>query len=257
MHVTDNKVNGGMEKYIIGNWKMNGLKADLLEIGRIRDAILRYPDVVSGLCLPTTLLALAAQVHPEISLGGQDCHEALSGAHTGCISAAMLRDVGAIMTCVGHSERRTDQGENDALVQAKARAARAQGLDVIICIGETEAQRDAGLAEQVVLKQLRNSVPRDLGAAGLRVAYEPVWAVGTGRIPSFDNVAAMHAAIRGTLIEMLPDASDMPILYGGSMNGDNAAELLSIDNVGGGLIGGASLTAAKFEPILEAAAQIH
>jgi triosephosphate isomerase (TIM) len=229
-----------MRKLIVGNWKMNGLRKDLDEIGAIANLAATYDEVDYGLCLPATLLPMAVGRFPHFPFGGQDCHMAQSGAHTGCISATMLVDVGARMTILGHSERRTAQGESDADVQGKALAAHDAGLSAILCVGETEAERDAGQAEDIVLGQLTGSLPYNASGAWLSVAYEPVWAIGTGRIPTDADVAAIHAAIR--------------ILYGGSMNGDNAASLLAIADVDGGLIGGASLTAAKFGGILAAAA---
>ena len=243
-----------MRKLIVGNWKMNGLSSDLSEIGLIANVASNFGNVDSGLCLPATLIGSATSQFGGFDIGGQDCHSNDSGAHTGCISAAMLKDVGAVMTIVGHSERRADQGESDQDIQGKARAALAAGLNVIICIGETEAERDAGKAEEIVLGQLAGSVPIDLGTSGISIAYEPVWAIGTGRIPSSDDVKDMHAAIRSKLVEMLGEtAASVRILYGGSMNGANADELLGIDNVDGGLIGGASLSAEKFAPMLQAA----
>ena len=179
---------------------------------------------------------------------------AKSGAHTGCVSASMLADVGATMTLVGHSERRAAQGESNIDVRAKAVAAQNAGLSIILCIGESQADRDAGRAEDVVLSQLAASLPDGVRGAWLSIAYEPVWAIGTGRIPSDADIAAMHLAIRQALIAHLgSEGSNIRILYGGSMNGDNATGLLSIANVDGGLIGGASLSAAKFSPILAAA----
>jgi triosephosphate isomerase len=243
-----------MRKLIVGNWKMNGLSSDLDEIGRIAEASSNFGNVDSGLCLPATLIGPAASQFADFAIGAQDCHRNESGAHTGCISAAMLKDVGAVMSIIGHSERRTDQGESDQDIQGKARAALAEGLNVIICIGETEAERDAGKAEEIVLGQLAGSVPVDVGTSRISIAYEPVWAIGTGRIPSSDDVKDMHAAIRSKLVALLGEAAEsVRILYGGSMNGANADELLGIDNVDGGLIGGASLSAEKFAPILQAA----
>jgi triosephosphate isomerase (TIM) len=244
-----------MRKLIVGNWKMNGLRKDLDEIGAIAALAATYDDVDCGLCLPATLLPLAAERFSPFPIGGQDCHVAQSGAHTGCISATMLVDAGASMTILGHSERRSAQSESNAEVQGKAHAAHQAGLLAIICIGETEAERDAGQAENIVLEQLAGSLPDNAGGDWLSVAYEPVWAIGTGRIPTDTDVAAMHAAIRGALVRRFgQNGVAIRILYGGSMNGDNAASLLAIANVDGGLIGGASLTAAKFGTILAAAA---
>jgi triosephosphate isomerase (TIM) len=244
-----------MRKLIVGNWKMNGLRKDLDEIGAIAALAATYDDVDYGLCLPATLLSLATGRFPHFPFGGQDCHMAQSGAYTGCISAAMLVDAGARMTILGHSERRAAQGESDADVQGKALAAHDAGLSAILCVGETEAERDAGQAEDIVLGQLTGSLPYNASGPWLSVAYEPVWAIGTGRIPTDADVAAIHAAIRGALVRRFgQNGVAIRILYGGSMNGDNAASLLAIANVDGGLIGGASLTAAKFGGILAAAA---
>ncbi len=246
-----------MRKYIVGNWKMNGLRSDLGVIGQIAALANTFSNVDSGLCIPSTLIAVATQQYPHFTIGGQDVHTATSGAHTGCISAAMLIDAGASVVIVGHSERRADQFESDALVQAKAQAAIAVGLSAIICVGETEAQRDNGDAENVVLGQIDGSIPDSATSDSVSIAYEPVWAIGTGRIPSVDDVTAMHSAIRARLVARLgDDGSKMQILYGGSMNGENAATLLAIPHVDGGLIGGASLSAEKFAPILAAAQDI-
>ena len=180
---------------------------------------------------------------------------AASGAHTGCVSAAMLADAGAVMTIVGHSERRAAQHERDADVRAKALAAHEAGLRVIVCVGETLQERDAGQALTIVLGQLERSLPDNSAGSWLSIAYEPIWAIGTGRIPEDKDVAEMHGAIRRQLAARFGEAGQgIHILYGGSMNGDNAADLLAIPDVDGGLIGGASLTAAKFGPILAAAA---
>lgn len=244
-----------MRKLIAGNWKMNGLIAQLDDVDAIASAVSAYPEVDTALCIPTTLIRPAAGRFPEMAIGGQDCHMASSGAHTGCISAAMLADAGAKLTIVGHSERRAAQGESDSDVRAKALAARSAGLSAIVCVGETEAERDAGQAEAVVLGQLAESVPDDATSEWVSIAYEPVWAIGTGRIPSIEDVAAMHAAIRNALVSRFgADGAIVRILYGGSMNGDNAKSLLAVANVDGGLIGGASLKADKFLPIVEAAA---
>ena len=244
-----------MRKLIVGNWKMNGSSSDLAEIGAIADTAKQYEGVDSGLCLPATLIAQATASHPGFSVGGQDCHRDVSGAHTGCISAAMLADAGANMVIVGHSERRADNHESDADVKAKAEAAKAAGLSAIVCVGETEEERDAGRAVDVVCGQLAGSFPDGASADWLTIAYEPVWAIGTGRVPQTSDVKEMHAAIRSKLSGLMEEGSDaVRILYGGSMNGSNAAELLAIANVDGGLVGGASLSAEKFAPIIEAAA---
>ena len=244
-----------MRKLIAGNWKMNGLIAELEEIGAIKEAVAAYPSVDTALCIPATLIRPAAGRFADMSIGGQDCHMATSGAHTGCISAEMLADAGARLTIVGHSERRAAQGESDADICGKALAAKRAGIAAIVCVGETEAERDSGKAEAVVLGQLAGSLPDDAAGDWLSVAYEPVWAIGTGRIPSAEDVETMHAAIRNTLIARFgTEGAHIRILYGGSMNGENAASLLSIPNVDGGLIGGASLKADKFLPIVAAAA---
>lgn len=244
-----------MRKLIVGNWKMNGLTSDLDEIAAIAKLSATFASVDSGLCLPATLIAQAVWKSPGFSIGGQDCHMSDSGAHTGCISASMLSDAGAVMTIIGHSERRGDQHESDFDIRGKAEAARRAGLKVILCVGESADQREAGVAELAVLAQLDGSLPDDCNGDWLSIAYEPIWAIGTGRIPTMEEVAAIHLAIRNDLARRFGDAGQgIHILYGGSMNGDNAADLLAVPNVDGGLIGGASLTAAKFEPILVAAA---
>ena len=242
-------------KYIVGNWKMNGLRGQLSDIAAIAAIAASHDGADVGICPPATLIAAAAQANPELAIGAQDCHFAESGAHTGCLSAAMLREAGASYSILGHSERRADQQESDAEVKAKAEAVHAAGMGAIICVGETEKERDAGQAVEIVTVQLARSFPDDASPDWLTIAYEPVWAIGTGRVPGAEDVAQMHAAIREKLAELMGRGSDdVRILYGGSMNGNNAAELLAIANVDGGLVGGASLTAAKFGPIIEAAA---
>ena len=244
-----------MQKFIAGNWKMNGRLAEVDAIKAIADGVAAYPNVETALCLPSTLISAAAHAVPGFAIGGQDCHMAQSGAHTGCVSADMLKEAEASLVIVGHSERRAAQYETDADIRAKSLAAKAAGLSAIVCVGETEAERDAGDAEKIVLGQLAASVPDEAAGDWLSVAYEPVWAIGTGRIPSTDDVAAMHLAIRNALTARFGDeGSAIHILYGGSMNGDNAASLLAIPNVDGGLIGGASLNTEKFLPIVAAAA---
>ena len=251
------KVQGIManRKYIVGNWKMNGLRAQLSDIAAIASIAANHDGADVGICPPATLIAAAVQANPGFAIGAQDCHFAESGAHTGCLSAAMLKEAGASYSILGHSERRADQQEGDAEVKAKAEAVHAAGMGAIICVGETEEERDAGQAIEIVTVQLARSFPAGASADWLTIAYEPVWAIGTGRVPETRDVAEMHAAIRTKLGELMRQGSDeVRILYGGSMNGSNASELLAVANVDGGLVGGASLTAAKFGPIIEAAA---
>jgi triosephosphate isomerase (TIM) len=241
--------------FIVGNWKMHGLRATLAEARAIDRGAARYPGVRVGIAPPFTLISAMTEAVSETMVGGQDCHAEVSGAFTGDVSAAMLADAGAGFVIVGHSERRTLHGEQDAAVRAKAAAALAAGLEVIVCVGETEAQRDAGAAESVVTAQLAGSLPSgDEAAARLTVAYEPVWAIGTGRVPSAADVAAMHAVIRTRLVAQFGDAgAELTILYGGSVNAANAAELLAVADVGGALVGGASLSAETFLAIVVAA----
>ena len=246
-----------LRKLVAGNWKMNGSLAALTELDAITAAASANPSLDVAICPPFTLIAPAAQRQPMLSIGGQDCHPQPKGAHTGCVSAAMLKEAGARLAIVGHSERRADQHETDAEVRAKAEAAIGAELVAIVCVGETEAERDAGRALAVVAGQLDGSVPREGTGETLVVAYEPVWAIGTGRTPSLADVAEMHGAIRGKLRELLGEEGNrVRILYGGSVKPDNAAELLSAPDVDGALVGGASLTAAQFVPIIEAAAAI-
>ncbi len=245
--------------YIVGNWKMNGTRAMLAEARAIDRASHRFPGVQVALAPPFTLVHAMREAVQDIGVGGQDCHVEASGAYTGDISAAILLDAGADFVIVGHSERRALHGETDALVRAKAEAAEAAGLSVILCVGETEAERDSGKAVEVVAAQLEGSLPRGKGAAArLAVAYEPVWAIGTGRVPSADDVGSMHRAIRAKLSAIYGKAgAGVRILYGGSVNARNAAELMAVDEVGGALVGGASLTAESFTAIIGAAGAIE
>ena len=242
--------------YIVGNWKMNGLRAMLSEARAIDRGAARHPGVDVGIAPPFTLINVLADAAEAIAVGGQDCHAQPAGAFTGDVAAPMLADAGAGFVIVGHSERRALHGEADAAVKAKAEAALAAGLGAIVCVGETEAERDAGKAEAVVTRQLTGSLPRGEGVAALlTVAYEPVWAIGTGRTASTGDVAAMHGAIRAKLVALFgDDGAAVRILYGGSVNAGNAAELLSAAEVGGALVGGASLTADSFLAIVLAAA---
>jgi triosephosphate isomerase (TIM) len=241
---------------IIGNWKMNGTRGMLAEARAIDRAAARYPQVAVGIAPPFTLVHGMAEAVQEVMVGGQDCHAEESGAFTGDIAAPMLRDAGALFVIVGHSERRTGHGETDADVQAKAAAAIAAGLSVILCVGESEEIRDAGRAETVVAEQLAASVPRGEGVPDkLAIAYEPIWAIGTGRVASVDDVSAMHKELRAKLVEIYgEDGKNVRILYGGSVNAGNAAELLAAKEVRGALVGGASLTAESFTAIILAAA---
>jgi triosephosphate isomerase len=240
----------------VGNWKMNGTRAMLAEARAIDRAAARYPQVSVGIAPPFTLIHGMAEAVQEVMVGGQDCHAEESGAFTGDIAAQMLRDSGALFVIVGHSERRTGHGESDADVQAKAAAAIAANLSVILCVGESEAVRDAGKAEEVVAAQLAASVPRGEGVPEkLAIAYEPIWAIGTGRTASVDDVETMHRALRARLVEIYGDeGKEVRILYGGSVNAGNAADLLAADEVRGALVGGASLTAESFTSIILAAA---
>lgn len=234
---------------IVGNWKMNGLGDAVAEIAAMAGS--GRPNL--WVAPPFTLIDRAVIVAAgAVMIGGQDCHAKGSGAHTGCISAAMLADLGAGFVIVGHSERRMDNHETDAEVHAKAMAGQAAGLQVIVCVGETESQRDAGAAETVVGAQLAGSLPDSLD--GLVVAYEPVWAIGTGRTPTTGDVAAIHRHIRVQLQARYGlNGRGVRILYGGSVKPDNAALLLGQPDVGGALVGGASLTAASFLAIAAAA----
>jgi triosephosphate isomerase len=246
-----------LRKLVAGNWKMNGDRASLAELEGIAVAAAANGGVDVAICPPFTLVAPAADRAPGLAIGAQDCHAAAKGAHTGCISAAMLREVGARLVIVGHSERRADQHETDAEVRAKAQAAIAAGLIAIVCVGETEAERDAGRALAVVEGQLDGSIPPEGQGGTLVVAYEPVWAIGTGRVPAVADVAEMHAAIRARLGALLgANGAAVRILYGGSVKADNAAELMAVVDVDGALVGGASLTAAQFVPIIEATARV-
>jgi triosephosphate isomerase (TIM) len=243
--------------YIVGNWKMHGTRAMLSEARAIDRAAERLIKAEVAIAPPFTLIHASRKEASLIGVGAQDCHPADGGAHTGDISAAMLKDAGAGFVIVGHSERRADHGETDADVRAKAEAALAVGLNVIVCVGETEAERDAGKAEQVVARQLEGSLPGGKGMAEkVTVAYEPVWAIGTGRTPTVDDVGAMHRSVRARLVEIYGEPGEqVRILYGGSVKPDNAAELLAADEVGGALVGGASLTAESFLGIIIAAAE--
>lgn len=245
-----------MRKLIAGNWKMNGNLAALAELDAIAAAARDHPSVDVMLALPATLIAPAVARAPTLAIGAQDVHGSDAGAHTGCVSAAMAREVGARFTIVGHSERRGDQGETSQDVWEKAMAARRHGLEVILCVGETEAERNAGRAARVVQAQIEKSVPEDAVGDWLTLAYEPRWAIGTGRTPTMEDIAEIHAIARAKLCMLIGSgAAEIRILYGGSVTGANADEILGVANVDGALVGGASLTAAKFVPIVAAGAR--
>ena len=247
-----------MRKLAAGNWKMNGLKADGIALAK--DLAACASGEILGcellLCPPATLLLSIAETltRSSIALGAQNCHDQPKGAHTGEISAAMLKDAGCAYVILGHSERRAEQGESDAIVHAKIEAARAAGLATILCVGETLAQRDSGQALDVVARQLEASLPKGLEPSELAVAYEPVWAIGTGRTPTPAQVAEVHAHIRTCLGTLARDPLNTRILYGGSVKPDNAQALMSVANVDGALVGGASLIAADFWAIAKACA---
>lgn len=244
-------------KYVVGNWKMNGLSDALGEAQAIFSAAGAHAAVDVAICPPFTLIGAMVAAAPGAAIGGQDCHAAAAGAFTGSVAAPMLADIGASVVIVGHSERREGFGESDADVRAKAEAGLAAGLSVILCVGEPREVRESGGAIDHVLAQVAGSVPDSFDAQRLAIAYEPIWAIGTGLVPTVGDVAAMHGAIRGALSGRFGDAAaNMRILYGGSVNGDNAAELLDAGDVDGALVGGASLTSAKFVPIIAAAAAL-
>ena len=241
-------------KLVAGNWKMHGTSADLAEVTAISLAV-ETADAQVALCLPATLIERAVRSAPGFAIGGQDVHSADKGAHTGCISAAMLVDAGSKLTIVGHSERREAQCETDADVKAKAEAGLAAGLSVILCVGESDSIREAGRAVETVSTQLDASLPGSISdPAHFSIAYEPIWAIGTGKVPSAADIAEMHAALRARLVAAFGEAGQqVRILYGGSVKASNAAEIFGVADVDGALVGGASLKAADFLPIVEAA----
>ena len=241
-------------KLAAGNWKMNGARASLTELHALAaDQKAATCDIL--ICPPATLIAWAAEMlgSSPIRLGGQDCHAAPSGAHTGDIAAGQLADAGASHVILGHSERRADHGETDEIVLAKVLAARAAGLAAIICLGETGAERDAGATLDVIARQLALSVPDGATGANTVVAYEPVWAIGTGRTPTLAQIAEVHARLRADLIGRFGDQGGaVRLLYGGSVKPQNAAEIFALSEVDGALVGGASLKASDFGAIIAA-----
>jgi len=245
----------GRRKLAAGNWKMNGVKASLTEIEAL-EAEFPAPNCDVLICPPATLISAMAALGNTVKVGGQDCHAEASGAHTGDISAEILADSGATAVIVGHSERRADHRESDADVNAKAEAAWRAGLIAVICVGETEAERTAGKALNIVGGQLAGSVPAGATGENTVIAYEPVWAIGTGLVPTLDDIAEMHDFMRAELAKSHPAAfDDFRLLYGGSVKPSNAAEIFAVSNVDGGLVGGASLKAADFGGIIKAASE--
>ena len=243
-----------MKKLAAGNWKMNGTKAALAEVTALLAAH-PAPSCEMLLCPPATLIdrMATAAAGTRLLVGAQDCHPKPQGAHTGDISVAMLKDAGATHVILGHSERRTDHGETDDLVRSKAQATIDAGLTAIVCIGETEAERDSGKTLAVIGTQIDGSIPMGAIAANLVVAYEPVWAIGTGRTPTLSEIAEVHSFLRGRLRGLIgEEANGVRILYGGSVKPSNAAEIFDVPHVDGALVGGASLKAADFGAIVAA-----
>ncbi|MBB4152239.1 triosephosphate isomerase [Sphingomonas jinjuensis] len=237
---------------VIGNWKMHGDRQRLAEVVAIDRHVRRGCSARVALCVPATLIAAARGSVEAVVIGAQDCHQAVGGAFTGRLSASMLADAGAQMVVVGHSECRA-AGDDDAAVGAKVTAAIGAGLEPVLCVGETSAERDEGLTAAVVVAQARAALPGRV-VEGLALAYEPVWAIGSGRLPQEGDIAAVIAALRRCLVDLYGvEGSDVPILYGGSVSAANAAALLGIDGIGGLLVGSASLSADSFVPILAAA----
>jgi triosephosphate isomerase len=241
---------------VAGNWKMHGLSSDLEEIMEIARRSRDYPNVDVALCLPAILIERASRAVPGFPIGAQDVHQEEFGAHTGCVSARMLRDAGASLVIVGHSERREAQRESNSEVKAKAEAALECDLGVILCVGESADIRDAGRAVETVADQLDASLPSAPDdPAKLAIAYEPIWAIGTGKVPTAAEIGEMHAALRERLLSAFGNTGGLiRILYGGSVKAGNAPEIFAIPEVGGALVGGASLKAADFIPIVAAAA---
>ncbi|MGN6059437.1 MAG: triose-phosphate isomerase [Sphingomicrobium sp.] len=246
----------GSRKLVAGNWKMHGLSSDLVQVETIAAEAREYPQVDVALCVPAILIERAVRAAPGFAIGGQDVHHADKGAHTGCTSALMLLDAGAALTIVGHSERRDAQRESDSEVKAKASAALSVGLSVILCVGESLEVRESGGATETVMAQLDGSLPDRLETeAELAIAYEPIWAIGTGKIPTMSEIGEMHSAIRTRLCDRFgAQGAQVRILYGGSVKASNADEIFAIPDVDGALVGGASLTAGDFIPIVAAAA---
>lgn len=238
-------------KIAAGNWKMNGTAADKAEIDALAEAH-PAPGVDVVICPPATVISTLADSADPIQIGGQDCHVDTHGAYTGEISAPMLAAAGASHVIVGHSERRTDHHETDKMIAAKAKAAYAASLTAFICVGETLEEREAGTTLAVLDIQLAGSIPAEATAQNTVIAYEPVWAIGTGKVPTTAQIAEVHAHIRAKLAERFSDAAEFSLLYGGSVKASNATEIFAVANVDGALVGGASLKASDFSPIVSA-----
>lgn len=247
-----------MRPYIVANWKMHGLKKDLPQIEAIDLVAAKNDHVDVAIAVPATLIQAASQIVKHAEIGAQDCHHTAQGAHTGCLSAAMLSEAGADFAIAGHSERRADQAESNNMVAGKMIAAQSENMGVILCVGEDLATRQAGNALSYVANQLLASLSPENDEQPsldkLSIAYEPIWAIGTGHVPEISDIAAMHDGLRAQLISIFGEpAQAVRILYGGSVKADNAKAILSVQNVDGALVGGASLTVEAFEPIIEAA----
>jgi triosephosphate isomerase len=241
-----------MRKLAAGNWKMNGTRASLSEVKAI-NAELDGTDPAVVICPPVSLLIPACDIGGKIGIGAQDCHMVSSGAHTGDISANQIADTGATYVIIGHSERRTDHGETSDMIKAKAQAALKAGLIAIVCIGETLAEREAGETLNVLGQQMSGSIPDGATSQNTVIAYEPVWAIGTGLVPTLDQIDEAHRFMRAELLTTLgADAQNISLLYGGSVKGSNADDIFSVADVDGALVGGASLSAHDFVPIIKA-----
>jgi triosephosphate isomerase len=241
-----------MRKLAAGNWKMNGTRASLSEVKAI-NAELDDTDPAVVICPPVSLLIPACDIGGKIGIGAQDCHMVSSGAHTGDISANQIADTGATYVIIGHSERRTDHGETSDMIKAKAQAALKAGLIVIVCIGETLAEREAGETLNVLGQQMSGSIADGATSQNTVIAYEPVWAIGTGLVPTLDQIDEAHRFMRAELLTTLgADAQNISLLYGGSVKGSNADDIFSVADVDGALVGGASLSAHDFVPIIKA-----
>ncbi len=241
-----------MRKIIAGNWKMNGKLENLLEIKKISNEFARSKIEII-ICPPFTLLSAASEIAKNVHLGAQNLHPESEGAFTGEISADMLVDLGVSYSIIGHSERRNEHNETNEIVARKVKISLEKKLQTIICIGETELQRKENNTLEILEQQLLGSLENNLNFENLIVAYEPIWAIGTGLIPKVSEISKIHDFIRVRLVELYgSNASDIPLLYGGSVNGSNASELFNVDNVNGALVGGASLSFKNFAPIIRA-----